>query len=111
MKKESYNGWNICTERPGGLINLISREFQYGKHSWMKVYINKELNTDIDTYQLSIIACEPFVFDMAKHFKLHTHINDDNYHALIDEANDVIRGLLTEMHEYIIAMINELPEI
>lgn len=44
MKKESYNGWNICTERPGGLINLISREFQYGKHSWMKVYINKELN-------------------------------------------------------------------
>ena len=108
MKKESYNGWNICTERPGGLINLISREFQYGKHSWM---INKELNTDIDTYYLSIIACEPFVFDMAKHFKLHTHINDDNYHALIDEANDVIRGLLTEMHEYIIAMINELPEI
>lgn len=77
----------------------------------MKVYISKELNTDIDTYYLSITSCEPFSFDMTEHFKLHTHINDDNYHALIDEANDVIRGILTEMHEYILSMINELPEI
>ena len=116
MKKESYSGWDIRTERPDGLCDIVKRHFEIKKphlYVWMEVCIEKKLNTDIDTYYLDFTANEPFCFtpDKNKYVTLHTHVNDDNYHALIDEANDVIRGVLTEMHEYIIAMINELPEI
>ena len=40
---------------------------------------------------------------------LRTKTND--YHALIDEANDLIRVLLTQMHDNIMEMINQLPDI
>ena len=76
----------------------------------MSVTIQKERNTDTDAYYLSITASKPFnMKDTIP--RLHTTVNDDNYHALIDEANDVIRSVLTEIHNYILTMINNLPEI
>lgn len=110
MKKETYNGWNIITERSNGLCDIVERKLKFGKYGWMSVIIKKEQNTEIDTYYLSITASKPFQMrDVSP--RLHTHVNDDNYHALIDEANDVIRVVLTEIHEYILTMIKELPEI
>lgn len=114
MKKETYNGWDIRTERPNGFCDIVEHHFEIKKphgYVWMNVRIRKLDATD--TYYLDFTANEPFRFTPEKneYITLHTHVNDDNYHALIDEANDVICGVLTEMHEYIIAMINELPEI
>lgn len=109
MKKETYNGWNIVTERTNGLCDIVERKLKFGKYGWMSVTIQKELNKP-DTYYLSIVASDPFQMNNISQ-RLRTHVNDDNYHALIDEANDVIRGVLTEIHEYILTMINDLPEI
>ena len=109
MKKEIYNDWTILTEREE-LCDYVARRFKFGKYGWMSVTIQKELNADVDTYYLSITASDPFQMRNISP-KLYTHVNDDNYHALIDEANDVIRCVLTEIHEYILAMINDLPEI
>lgn len=109
MKKETYNGWNIVTERTNGLCDIVERKLKFGKYGWMSVTIQKELNKP-DTYYLSIVASDPFQMNNISQ-RLRTHVNDDNYHALIDEANDVIRCILTEIHGYILTMINDLPEI
>lgn len=109
MKKETYNGWNIVTERTNGLCDIVERKLKFGKYGWMSVTIQKELNKP-DTYYLSIVASDPFQMNNISQ-RLRTHVNDDNYHALIDEANDVIRCILTEIHGYILTMINDLPDI
>ena len=109
MKKETYNGWTIHTEREDGLCDYVARRFKFGNYGWMSVTIQKELNKP-DTYYLSIVASDPFQMNNISQ-RLRTHVNDDNYHALIDEANDVIRCILTEIHGYILTMINDLPEI
>lgn len=38
-------------------------------------------------------------------------VNCNGLASLVDEANDVLRGIFTEIHEYVMEMISELPEI
>ena len=106
MKKEKYNGWIICTERQGWLADLVTRKFEFGKYGWLIANIHRARGTD--EYYVSMSSSEPFKMHS---LTLHTRTSEKDYHALIDEANDVLRAAFTEMHEYIIAMINELPEI
>lgn len=116
-KTEHYENWTIITDRPGGLCDLVTRSLEFGAFGDaykykrnIQTFIKEGINEQKGTYYLDITGMSPFKFDNEyRTIQLRTHIND--YHALIDEANDVIRALLTEMHEYIMEMIGQLPEI
>lgn len=117
VKTEKYEGWTIMTNRPNGLCDLVTRKLEFGTFGDaykfkrdIQIFLNEGINERKGTYYLDITGMNPFKFDGEyRTIQLRTHIND--YHALIDEANDVIRVLLTEIHEYIMEMIGQLPEI
>lgn len=104
---EKYSGWTIITNRPI-LCDFIGRKFSFNKHGWLSATIQKEINTDQNIYYLTFCSSDPFKVNDQK-MVLRTKTND--YHALIDEANDLIRVLLTQMHDNIMEMINQLPDI
>lgn len=118
VKTEKYEGWTIMTNRPNGLCDLVTRKLEFGtfgdaykfKHD-IQVLLKEDINEQKGTYYLDIIGTSPFkLSDEDSIITLRTHINDDNYHSLIDEANDVLRTMLTQMHEYIMEMLGQLPE-
>ena len=87
---------------------IILVENLVNKHGWLSATIQKEINTDQNIYYLTFCSSDPFKLNDQK-IVLRTKTND--YHALIDEANDLIRVLLTQMHDNIMEMINQLPDI
>lgn len=105
---EKYSDWTIITNRPDNLCDYIGRKFSFNKYGWLSATIQKEINTDQDVYYLTFCSSAPFTVNDKK-MVLRTKTND--YHALIDEANDLIRVLLTQMHDNIMEMINQLPDM
>lgn len=99
---EKYNGWSIITDR-GELADVITRKFHYGKYDWLSAYINRKSETD--KYYMDICCSEPFGL------KEKYPLRSKDYHSLVNEANDVLRGIFTEIHGYVMKMISELPEI
>lgn len=110
MKIETYDNWKIITERN----SLTYLSYDEKLNDIVKIDLDKEntyycrIEKDINANKYIIKGCI-FGFDFEQFLK--TQINDDNYHTLINEANDIIRGWLTVLHEDILSMINILPEI
>ena len=119
VKTEKYEGWTIMTNRPNGLCDLVTRKLEFGTFGDaykfkrdIQVFLKEGINEQKGIYYLTIIGMSPFKLgDKDSTITLKTHINDDNFHSLINEANDVLRAMLTQMHEYIMEMIGQLPEI
>lgn len=119
VKTEKYEGWTIMTNRPNGLCDLVTRKLEFGTFGDaykfkrdIQVFLNEGVNEQKGIYYLTINGMSPFkLSDRDSTIILRTHINDDNFHSLINEANDVLHTMLTQMHEYIMEMIGQLPEI
>lgn len=102
VKREEYSGWIIMTNRPDGLVDIVQRIFEFG--DCIRLYANiRKIDGEY------IIDINPFLIFRSRIIGLRTNIDD--YYALIDEANDVLRAHFTEIHNYILELINELPEI
>ena len=102
MTEEKYNGWSIRTNR-GELTDVITRKFSNEKGVWLAAYVNRL--TGANEYYMDICCSEPFKL------KEKYSLRSKEYHSLVNEANDVLRGIFTEIHEYVMEMISELPEI
>ena len=102
VKREEYSGWIIMTNRPDGLVDIVQRIFEFG--DGIRLYANiRKIDGEY------IIDINPFLIFRSRIIGLRTNIDD--YYALIDEVNDVLRAHFTEIHNYILELINELPEI
>lgn len=110
MKIETYDNWKIITERN----SLTYLNYNEKLNDIVKIDLDTEntyycrIEKDINTNKY-VIKGNIFGFNLEQFPR--TQINDDNYHTLINEANDIIRGWLTVLHEDILSMINILPEI
>ena len=106
MRREMYENWSITTERPDYLTDIVKINFENLSkgNEYTCCRISKDLKTNA-------YVVEGNIFGRNFKYVLRTQRNDDNYHSLIDEANDVIRGWLTVLHEDILTMIDVLPEI
>lgn len=101
---EKYNGWSIITDREDSLEDLITKRIPYGIYSTLlTAFIKKKLG--INEYYLTVY------FSNAFHVKKSCSLHSKDSHSLINEANDVIRGVLTQINEDIMNIISELPEI
>ena len=101
MTEEKYNGWNIRTNR-GELTDVITRKFSNENGVWLAAYVNRLTGTN--EYYMDICCSEPFKL------KEKYPLRSKDYHSLVNESNDVLRGIFTEIHEYVMEMISELPE-
>lgn len=102
MTEEKYNGWSIRTNR-GELTDVITRKFSNEKGVWLAAYVNRLTGTN--EYYMDICCSEPFKL------KEKYPLRSKDYHSLCNEANDVLRWIFTEIHEYVMEMISKLPEI
>lgn len=104
MIQEKYSGWDIYTNRPCLAPDLIETELRFSEnYRWVHAFIKKVLEED--RYELQVICTEPFVF------KRKILLESKDYYSLANEANDVLRGIFTEWHEYVEELISGLPEI
>lgn len=102
--REKYSGWDIYTNRPHLTPDLIETELCFSEnYRWVHAFIKKAL--DEERYELKVICTEPFVC------KRTIPLESKDYYSLINEANDVLRGIFTEWHEYVEELISGLPEI
>lgn len=99
---EKYNGWSIITDR-GDLEDLIVIRIPYGIFKTMlQAFIEKRPETN--KYYVTIY------FSSAFFVKKSYPLRSKDYYSLVDEANDIIRGMLTKINEDIISIISELPD-
>lgn len=100
---EKYNGWSIITDRDK-LEDLITKRITYGKYdTLMTAFIEKK--PEAEKYYLTMY------FSNNLHAQKSCSLRSKDYHSLVNEANDIIRGVLTKINEDIIKIISELPDI
>ena len=115
MKSEIYKNWRITTERdlPSccGLthytdivkLDLSTPDFKFGIKNYARISYDFK---DNETFYY----VEGVLFD--KHYKvyLQTSTNEDNYHSLIDEANDIIYMWFSQLKKEITKSIKMLQQ-
>lgn len=93
---ENYNGWKICINREDGLSDVIVKSFKFGKYRWVTLFIHEN--------DLQIVSSAPFVFQDMK-------ITSTDMYSKCNESDDLFRAQLTELHNYLIELVNQLPDI
>ena len=115
MKFEIYKNWRITTERDlsscCGMTHytdivkrdLSTPDFKLGIQNYARISYDFK---DGETFYY----VEAVLFD--KHYKvyLQTPVNKDNYHSLIDEANDIIYIWLSQLKKEITESIKLLQQ-
>lgn len=113
MKSETYKRWKITTERDFPSCGKITRytdvvkldlatlNARFGIYNYAR--ISDEYKDNKKFYYVEAVLFE-------KHYKayLQTSINNDNYHSLIDEANDIIYTWLSQLQSEITESITLL---
>ena len=115
MKSEIYKNWRITTERdlPSCCgtthyndivkLDLSTPDFKFGIKNYAR--ISYDFKDDETFYYV-----EGVLFD--KHYKvyLQTSVNKDNYHSLIDEANDIIYMWFSQLKKEITESMKMLQQ-